>query len=143
MAAFVGRHREIGVIERLLDRAESGAGAVLAVVGPPGAGKTALLDVAAAAAQRRGLAVLRGSPDPIENGEVAFVLEATRPQVVLLDDLDQGGVETRKVLSILAAGVGRARVAVIATSCTPLRIGEELRLGPLSEEELATALGVG
>jgi tetratricopeptide (TPR) repeat protein len=142
MAAFVGRLREIGEVERLLDGAESGAGAVLAVIGPPGAGKTALLDVAAAAARRRGLAVVRGYPDPIDRDEATLVLAAPGPRVVLVDDVDRGGGRAREVLSILAAGAGAAPVAVIATSCAPLRIGAELRLVPLTEEELATVLGV-
>jgi hypothetical protein len=142
MAAFVGRLREIGEVERLLDGAESGAGAVLAVIGPPGAGKTALLDVAAAAARRRGLAVVRGSPDPIDGDAATLVLAAAGPRVVLVDDVDRGGVEAREVLSVLAAGAAAIPVAVVATSCTPLGIGTELRLGPLTAEELATALGV-
>jgi ABC-type cobalamin transport system ATPase subunit len=48
MAAYVGRQREIGDVKRLLDMAQSGAGGVLVVVGPPGAGKSALLDMVAA-----------------------------------------------------------------------------------------------
>ena len=142
MAAFVGRDREIDEVERLLDGAESGAGTVLVAVGPPGAGKTALLDVAAAAARRRGFAVLRGAPHPIGRDEAALIVAETGPRVVLLDDVDRDDVEAREVLSILAAGAVGAPVAVIATSCTPMGIGEELRLRPLAEEELAAALGV-
>src|SRR5215831_6838028 len=126
MDAFVGRLREIGEVERLLDGAESGAGAVLAAIGPPGAGKTALLDVAAAAARRRGLGVVRGSLDPIGKDEATLVLAATGPRVVLVDDVDRGGAGAREVMSILAAGAGAAPVAVIATSCPPLGIGTEL-----------------
>jgi Cdc6-like AAA superfamily ATPase len=41
---LLGRQREQAVLERLLVTALSGHGAVLAVYGDPGVGKTALLD---------------------------------------------------------------------------------------------------
>jgi DNA helicase TIP49 (TBP-interacting protein) len=43
---LLGRHRERSVIERLLDTARDGRGAVLVVHGDPGVGKTALLGYA-------------------------------------------------------------------------------------------------
>jgi tetratricopeptide (TPR) repeat protein len=140
-AAFVGRLREIGEVERLLDIAQSGSGAVLEVVGPPGAGKTALLDVAAAAAEARGIEVVRGSLNPVGR-DVAALVTAAGPRLVLLDGVDQGEGEVRETLSALAAVGAVAPIVVIATSSAPLGIGEEIRLRPLGEEELAAALGV-
>src|SRR4051812_27207220 len=43
---LLGRHRERAVLDRLLDTARDGHGAVLVVHGDPGVGKTALLDYA-------------------------------------------------------------------------------------------------
>ena len=43
----------------LLDRAAAGAGGVLVVYGPPGAGRTALAEAAAGEGRRRGFAVAR------------------------------------------------------------------------------------
>jgi hypothetical protein len=141
MAAYLGRQREIGEVKRLLNRAESGSGGVLVVVGPPGAGKTALLDMAAA--WGGGFNVMRGFADSsIDKDGALQVLAATGPRLLLVDDVDRGGAEARAMLSILASGAGSVSLAVIATSCTPLGIGEELRLAPLAEEELAAALGV-
>jgi DNA-binding CsgD family transcriptional regulator len=47
---LLGRQRELAVLERLLDGARDGHGAVLVVHGDPGVGKTALLDYAVGAA---------------------------------------------------------------------------------------------
>jgi DNA-binding CsgD family transcriptional regulator len=47
---LLGRQRERAVLDRLLDSARSGQGAVLVVHGDPGVGKTALLEYAVAAA---------------------------------------------------------------------------------------------
>ena len=109
MNDLVGRRREIGEIERLLDAAGSGRGGVVVIIGPPGAGKTSVLELAAAMARRRGV------------------------DVVLADDADQSGG------SVPASVAGSV---VIATSCSPLGTGTELRLGPLSAKELAAAIGV-
>jgi predicted ATPase len=43
---LLGRQRECAVLERLLDTAREGHGAVLVVHGDPGVGKTALLQYA-------------------------------------------------------------------------------------------------
>jgi DNA-binding CsgD family transcriptional regulator len=48
---LVGRQRERAVIDRLLDTAQNGHGAVLVVHGEPGVGKTALLEYAVEAGQ--------------------------------------------------------------------------------------------
>jgi DNA-binding CsgD family transcriptional regulator len=48
---LLGRQRELAVLERLLDIARAGHGAVLVVHGDPGVGKTALLEYAAKAGE--------------------------------------------------------------------------------------------
>jgi hypothetical protein len=44
---LIGRDRELAALRVLLDRAAAGAGGVLVMYGPPGAGRTALADAAA------------------------------------------------------------------------------------------------
>jgi DNA-binding CsgD family transcriptional regulator len=47
---LIGRQRECGVLDRVLEQARDGRGGVLAMFGEPGVGKTALLDYAVEAA---------------------------------------------------------------------------------------------
>ena len=56
-ASLVGRRWEMSAVEGLLDRAIDGHGAVVAVVGPPGIGKSRLVREVAAIAGRRGVEV--------------------------------------------------------------------------------------
>jgi hypothetical protein len=56
---LVLRGRELAAVTLLLDRAAAGTGGVLVVYGPPGAGRTALADAAAAEGRRRCFATAR------------------------------------------------------------------------------------
>jgi len=58
VAAPVGRDRELRLIGLFLEQAATEGGALL-LTGDPGVGKTMLLDVAAAAADKAGTRVLR------------------------------------------------------------------------------------
>jgi hypothetical protein len=60
---------EIGA---LLDRAQRGAGGVLVISGPAGAGKTLIAEWAAAEARRRGIAVLWARPAEGQPGRMAW-----------------------------------------------------------------------
>ena len=171
--AVVGRDRELGEVGRLLDRAAAGRGDVLAVVGVPGAGKTALLDAAAALGREQGFAVLRGSPaagqpglfvwaqllrdagapesvgvrllgdpGPLDLDRAARELVTGGRRLIVLDDLDRGGSQAAGLLPVLAARVAAVPAVVITASGTPLGVGSELRLGPLSEDEVAALAGL-
>lgn len=93
------RHRLIGrrpiadVVDDRLRRAEVGRGGTLVLRGPPGVGKSALLDLAESAARRRGWRSGRGSASAVEGPwPYAPVLEALgdlcRKHPALLDGLD-------------------------------------------------------
>ena len=56
---IVGRGDELDLLDRLADAAARGEGSRLLVVGEPGIGKTALLDVARRRARQRGLRIVR------------------------------------------------------------------------------------
>jgi tetratricopeptide (TPR) repeat protein len=170
---IAGRRRELEQIGRLLDRARSGAGGVLVVVGPGGSGKTALAEAAAAGARGRALDVLRASPaegqpgrlvwaqllrdtgapdslaadlvdvaaGPLDLDSAARHLVSGPARLIVVDDIDRGGPEAVEFLAVLAARCAVAATAVIATAEAPLGLGPELRLGSLSERDLAATLG--
>ena len=56
---IIGRRRELGAIDELLDQAEAGTGGVLVLTGPAGSGRTALAEVMADRAGGRGFEVIR------------------------------------------------------------------------------------
>src|SRR5580692_6708145 len=57
---WVGRERESRILDEVLDRLDSGVGAVIEVIGEPGIGKTRLLTELAFRAMARGIQVLAG-----------------------------------------------------------------------------------
>ena len=60
---LIERTHELNALSRALDRALGGTGVGLAICGEPGAGKSALVEVACA--QATGLRMLRGACDPL------------------------------------------------------------------------------
>ena len=78
------REVELTAIGRLSERACSGTGVLLVVEGPPGAGKTRLLEAAARAGQARGMRVLEASGSELERelgfGVVRSLLEGVLAQ---------------------------------------------------------------
>jgi class 3 adenylate cyclase len=72
---LVGRRWELSAVEGLLDRAIDGHGSVVAVVGPPGIGKSRLVREVAAMASRRGVEVFTGFCES-HTSQVAFHLVA-------------------------------------------------------------------
>lgn len=120
---MIGRRRELAAVRRLLDRAVAGVGGLLIVVGPPGSGKTAFCDAAAALARQRGL--------PVDRTATA---DGTGARLVILDDLDQAGATTD--LDRLV----RVGAAVLAATVEVEQSGQHLYLPPLTETELAAIL---
>ncbi|HJP79980.1 MAG TPA: ATP-binding protein [Pseudonocardiaceae bacterium] len=161
---LVGRQRELAALDDLLDRAERGSGALLGFTGPAGSGKTALLDVAGERARARGFQVLRvsgesgllawaqllrdaGAPDevarqlldepgPLELDDAARLLIADTARLIIVDDVDE-----RALLAVLAGRLAAGSTSVLVSSRSGLGIGRELRLGSLSEPDLAVLLG--
>ncbi len=90
---LVGRRDLADLVRDRLDRAAQGRGSTLLLTGTAGVGKTAVLDLAATLADRRGWRVARGGASAIEGGwPYAPVLEALsdlcRHHPALLDGLD-------------------------------------------------------
>ena len=90
---LVGRKAVGDTVRGHLDRADAGRGSTLLLAGPAGVGKSAVLDLAAALADRRGWRTARGAASPMEGAwPYAPVLEAfadlCRQHPALLDGLD-------------------------------------------------------
>ena len=71
-AAFVGRARELGELERVLEEARGGRGAIVLIVGEPGIGKTRLASEFAERARDTGFAVLIGRAIDLVGTELPY-----------------------------------------------------------------------
>jgi len=78
---------------------------------------------------------------PLDLDGAAAHLASGPLRFIVIDDVDRGGADAAGMLSAVAARCHTAPVAVLATTASPLGLRPELRLGGLSEEELAAALG--
>ena len=90
---LVGRREVAGVLREHLTRAAQGHGGVVLVSGPPGVGKTAVLDLSLELAEQRGFRTGRGTASAVEGQwPYAPVLEVFsdigRKHPALLDGLD-------------------------------------------------------
>ncbi len=159
---LVGRHTETARIRQLLEAALSGIGGLLALSGPAGVGRTALLDAADAMGRRLGFVVLRASGEPhrlawmqllrdigedglaqrlinqpsvLELDSAAKVLASGQRRLILLDDLDTVS-DTTGLLPLLSSRLTSGSTAVIVTSRMPLGIRNELVLGGLTPDDV-------
>jgi DNA-binding CsgD family transcriptional regulator len=108
-AGLLERDGELAAIRRLLDQAVGGAGALLVVEGPAGAGKTRLIDAGADAGAATGIAVLRASGSELER-ELGFGVVRSLFERVLL----QAGAARRR--SLLSGAAGLAAPVVLPSA---------------------------
>ena len=85
--------------------------------------------------------LLGGNAGTLDLDSAARHLVSRSPRLIVVDDVDRGGPDAAEVLSVVAVRCAAAATAVIVTAAAPLGLGPELRLGPLSEEDLAVAVG--
>ena len=112
---LLGRDSEREQIERVLERAQSGQSATLALVGEPGIGKTALLDHATECAV--GMRVLRARGIESE-AQIPFasLLELLRPALVMLKRIPEPQAVALEGAFALRAGPAQDRFAVGAAT---------------------------
>ena len=161
----MGRRREVDALTARAVRGLDGESGIVVVAGPPGIGKSTLVDVV--------LAPLRGR-DPIEvrhahpdvpgpglaalRGLIPPALVPPAPHVVVLEDLERLPLTALLALPEAVEGVHDARLLVIAQLCTtedtPAAVHRMLedprlevtRLRPLSSrdvEEMVVSAGLG
>jgi len=83
---------------------------------------------------------LLGGAGPLDLDTVACALASGGRRLLVIDDIDHGGPEALQVLPAVAARAAAGSTAVVVTSVRPAGLGTELRLGGLSEDELAAVL---
>jgi hypothetical protein len=83
---------------------------------------------------------LLGEPGPLDLDTIARELAAGSTRLLIVDDIDHGGDEALRVLRVVAARAVASTTAVIVASALPLGLGTELRLGGLTEGELAAVV---
>ena len=136
---LIERHSELNALSRALDRALGGTGVGLAICGEPGAGKSALVEVACA--QATGLRMLRGACDPLatprplgpfrdlladlgsldRDASLAEVCEATydalrsEPTVLVVEDLHWVDAASVEVLRFLVRRLETMACAIVVT----------------------------
>ncbi len=85
----------------------------------------------------------------------ALTVDAARPEIdaavrlvatgssllIVVDDIDQGGPIAVEFLAQVSGRLMLGSVAVVVTASAPLGIGRELRLHPLTEDEMALVVG--
>jgi hypothetical protein len=84
---------------------------------------------------------LVAEPGDVDLDEAAAVLCSGPRRLVVVDDLDRGGPEAVALLALLAGRAVAVPVAVLVTARTPLGIGREVRLDPLSPDGIGVVTG--
>ena len=136
----IGRDGELRRLRARWERAAGGAGALVALVGAYGMGKTRLAAELAAEAHGQEAPVLyaagMGAPEA-GLAAIARARDAQRPTLLVLDDADRAPVEVRAALRDLAQGLGDLPVLVLAVG---LQAAALARLQP-SDSILLEPLG--
>jgi tetratricopeptide (TPR) repeat protein len=117
---IIGRRRELGAIDELLDQAAAGTGGLLVLTGPAGSGRTALAEAAADRAAQRGFEVIRLPAGAGEQGSTLWA--RIRPEL-------RGGAADPGAHRIGAADPGGQRGGGPAGAGSPLATGGGLAAG--------------
>lgn len=73
--------------------------------------------------------------------DAARFLVSDELRLIVVEDIDRGGGAAIEMLGAVARRANSGRAIVIATARTPLGIGREVRVHPLSEEDTAAVIG--
>ena len=160
------RAEELAAIEKAIRMARAGCSRRVLITGPPGSGRTTLLERACASARDQGLSVLaargeacehsypfalaRGLLDPRRTAGRDEALEslnralvARAPVLVCIDDVEDADTASLDWLAFAARRLPRVGVAsVLAGETTRFEAAVALSLRPFSEQAVAALLHV-
>jgi WD40 repeat protein/DNA-binding SARP family transcriptional activator len=125
MSRLVGRTRELRTLLERWERAETGDGALVAIAGAPGMGKTRLAAEVAVEAHRRGAAIAYvSSRGPSTHALRALdrTRDATRATLLVLDDMDDAA-ELVSAMPELTGALSTAPALVLATGTSHETLG--------------------
>jgi len=136
---LVGRDEELAWLSARWELVRTGGGSLVALTGERGVGKSRLTAELARAVHGPGVAVVHTTGEgPADSILVALrrVREATRPTLLVIDDVDRAGAGVGTELERLAPRLAAAPVLVVvcaqdALALAHLRPGDTLELGPL------------
>ena len=142
---LVGRDGELRRLRARWQRAATGAGALVTLVGAYGMGKTRLAAAIAADAHARRRAVLYAAgtgPPEAALAAIARTRDSRRPTLLVLDDVDRAPAEVRAALRELAPALARLPALVLATgqeaaALARLEPRDSITLEPLDAEAVA------
>ena len=146
---MVGREGELRRVRARWQRAATGAGALVSLVGAYGMGKTRLAAAIAGDAHREEATVLYAAgtgPPEAALVAVARTRDSRRPTLLVLDDVDRAPGDVRAALRELAPALAHLPALVLATgqeaaALARLEPRESITLEPLDAEAVAVIAG--
>jgi WD40 repeat protein/DNA-binding SARP family transcriptional activator len=146
---LVGREGELRRVRARWQRAATGAGALVTLIGAYGMGKTRLAAAIAGDAQREGATVLYAAgtgPPEAALVAIARTRDSRRPTLLVLDDADRAPADVRATLRELAPALAHLPALALATgqeaaALARLEPRESITLEPLDAEAVALIAG--
>jgi WD40 repeat protein/DNA-binding SARP family transcriptional activator len=145
---LAGREAELAALHEWWRRAREGQGALVALSGATGIGKTRLAAELAGNVHRDGVTVLYAAAGRAEPALAAVraAREASSPTLLVVDAADRVGAELRDALADLARAAGGLPVLVLlvgedAGALTALGAAESLALEPLGADAVVAIAG--
>jgi WD40 repeat protein/DNA-binding SARP family transcriptional activator len=146
---LVGRDGELRRVRAHWQRAATGAGALVTLVGAYGMGKTRLAAAIAGDAHREGAAVLYAAgagPSEAALAAIARTRDSRRATLLVLDDADRAPAEVRAALRELAPALAHLPALVLATgqeaaALARLQSRESITLEPLDAQAVGLIAG--
>ena len=144
---LIGRDGELRRLRVRWQRAAGGVGALVALAGGRGTGKTRIAAALASEVHREGAPVRYASgtgPPEAALAAIAQIRDEQRPALLVLDDIDRAAADVLAALRELARTLGRLPVLVLATGddLDGLAPHDALRLEPLDADAVRAIGGL-